>query len=185
MRYTALFKAWHWLSAFVVSGLVGTVLLRKGFLSYRANSEIIMDKLLGVGVEVLRDDAIMVAKAIRDVMWQWHIILGFMLAFLIVYRVLLAIFDKRDKIPFASLGLHKKGVRVSYYIFYASIVFMALSGFMLHFKEELALAEATFRSIKDLHEIVYNYFLIFIPLHIVGVVVAEVIEKHSTSKVEE
>jgi cytochrome b len=55
---------------------------------------------------------------------------------------------------------------------------MTISGFSMYLKEELVLAEATVKSIKELHELVYNYFLIFIPLHIAGVVVADIREEH-------
>lgn len=178
MKYTAIFRVWHWLNAIVILGLVGTVLLRKGFLSWRTNSEIIMTKLSDMGVEIFKEDAVAIAKAIRAPMWEWHIILGYALAFLVVYRIALFFFDKSQKENFASLDLHKKGVNSLYYILYATIIFMTLSGFAMYLKEELALADATVKSIKELHELVYNYFLIFIPLHVAGVVVADIREEH-------
>lgn len=178
MKYTAIFRVWHWLNAIVILGLVGTVLLRKGFLSYRTNSEVIMTKLSDIGVEIFKEDAVAIAKAIRAPMWEWHLILGYALAFLVVYRIALFFFDKSQKENFASLDLHKKGVHSLYYILYATIIFMTLSGFAMYLKEALALADATVKSIKELHELVYNYFLIFIPLHIAGVVVADIREEH-------
>lgn len=178
MKYTAIFRVWHWLNAIVILGLVGTVLLRKGFLSYRTNSEVIMTKLSDIGVEIFKEDAVAIAKAIRAPMWEWHLILGYALAFLVVYRIALFFFDKSQKEDFASLDLHKKGVKVLYYILYATIIFMTLSGFAMYLREELALADATVKSIKELHELVYNYFLIFIPLHVAGVVVADIREEH-------
>jgi len=178
MKYTVAFRIWHWLNAIVVLGLVGTVLLRKGFLSYRTNSEIIMTKLSEIGVDIFKEDAVVIAKAIRAQMWEWHLILGYVLAFLVVYRIALMFFDKSKREDFASLDLHKKGVKISYYILYAALVFMALSGFSMYLKEELALAEATVKSIKELHETVYAYFLIFVPLHIAGVVVADIRDEH-------
>ncbi|HEY9202867.1 MAG TPA: cytochrome b/b6 domain-containing protein [Sulfurimonas sp.] len=178
MKYTAIFRVWHWLNAIVILGLVGTVLLRKGFLSYRTNSEVIMTKLSDIGVEIFKEDAVAIAKAIRAPMWEWHLILGYALAFLVVYRIALFFFDKSQKENFASLDLHKKGVNSLYYILYAVIIFMTISGFTMYLKEELALADATVKSIKELHELVYNYFLIFIPLHVAGVVVADIREEH-------
>ncbi|WP_295008938.1 cytochrome b/b6 domain-containing protein [Sulfurimonas sp.] len=178
MRYTRSFRIWHWLNAIVILGLVATVLLRKGFLSYRTNSEIIMTKLSEMGVDIFKEDAVVIAKAIRAPMWEWHIIFGYALAFLVVYRIALMFFDKSKRDSFASLELHKKGVKISYYILYAALVFMTLSGFSIYLKEELVLAEETVKSIKELHELVYNYFLIFIPLHIAGVVVADIRDEH-------
>lgn len=178
MKYTASFRIWHWLNAIVVLGLVGTVLLRKGFLSYRTNSEIIMTKLSDIGVDIFKEDAVAIAKAIRAGMWEWHLILGYALAFLVVYRIALFFFDKSQREDFASLDLHKKGVKSLYYILYAVILFMTISGFTMYLKEELALADATVKSIKELHELAYNYFLIFIPLHVAGVVIADAREEH-------
>ncbi len=178
MKYTAVFRIWHWLNAIVILGLVGTVLLRKGFLSYRTNSEIIMTKLSEIGVDIFKEDAVIIAKSIRAPMWEWHLIFGYALAFLVLYRAALFFFDKSKREDFGSLDLHKKGVKASYYILYAAILFMTISGFALYLKEELVLAEATAKSIKELHELVYNYFLIFIPLHIAGVVVADIRDEH-------
>ncbi len=178
MKYTAAFRIWHWLNAIVVLGLVGTVLLRKGFLSYRTNSEVIMTKLSDIGVEIFKEDAVAIAKAIRAPMWEWHLILGYALAFLVVYRIALFFFDKSQREDFASLDLHKKGVNSLYYILYAVLLFMTISGFTMYLKEELALADATVKSIKEVHELVYNYFLIFIPLHVAGVVIADIREEH-------
>ncbi|MGE4418231.1 MAG: cytochrome b/b6 domain-containing protein [Sulfurimonas sp.] len=178
MKYTASFRIWHWLNAIVVLGLVGTVLLRKGFLSYRTNSEIIMTKLSDIGVEIFKEDAVTIAKAIRAEMWEWHLILGYALAFLVLYRIALIFFDKSKREDFGSLEFHKKGVKVLYYILYAALIFMTISGFVLYLHEELGLADATAKSIKELHELVYNYFLLFIPLHVAGVVVADIREEH-------
>jgi Ni,Fe-hydrogenase I cytochrome b subunit len=81
MKYSASFRLWHWLNAFVVLGLLGTVFLRKTFLSWRENSEILMSKLSEFGVEITVEQAKILAKAVRAGMWEWHIILGYGLAF--------------------------------------------------------------------------------------------------------
>jgi cytochrome b561 len=111
-------------------------------------------------------------------MWEWHLTLGYALLFLVLYRIVLIFFDKSKREKFASLSLHKKGVKISYYVLYAALFFMTLSGFAVYLKEELVLAEATVKSLKELHELVYNYFLLFIPLHIAGVVIADIREEH-------
>ena len=50
---------------------------------------------------------------------------------------------------------------------------MALSGFTIYFYEILNLSKSTAHDIKEIHELVYNFFIIFVPLHIGGVIVAE------------
>lgn len=178
MKYTAAFRIWHWLNAIVILGLIGTVLLRKGFLSYRANSEIIMTKLSDIGVEIFKEDAVVIAKAIRNVMWEWHLWLGYALAALVLYRILLFIADKSKREKFASLDMHKKAVRITYCALYVAILFMTVSGFALYLHETLSLSDALTKSIKEAHEIAYNFFLVFVPLHIAGVAVADIREEH-------
>ena len=43
-----------------------------------------------------------------------------------------------------------------------------------HFYQELVLLKETAHDIKELHEAVYNIILIFVPLHVAGVVVADI-----------
>lgn len=178
MKYTLGFRIWHWLHAAVILGLLGTVFLRKTFLSYRANSEILMAKLSDMGTDITIDDAKILAKAIRDNMWEWHIILGYALAALVIYRIILFFVDKSKKETFSSLSLHKKAVKASYYILYATILFMTISGFVIYFYEDLGLVKEVAKQIKELHEAAYNIILVFVPLHIAGVIVADAKDEH-------
>ena len=173
MKYTLAFRIWHWLNAIVVLGLLGTVFLRKTFLSWRTNSEILMTKLSEIGVDITAEQAKMLAKAVRAGMWEWHIILGYALAFLVLYRIYLYFCDSSIKEDFASLNLHKKAVKISYFVIYATILFMAVSGFVIHFYKELSLAKDFAHDIKEIHELVFNILMIWVPLHIVGVFVAD------------
>jgi cytochrome b561 len=178
MKYTLNFRIWHWLNAAVILGLLGTVFLRKTFLSYKTNAEILVSKLSDIGVDITIEQAKTIAKAIRAGMWEWHIILGYALAFLILYRIYLFFKDTSKVESFSSLTLHKKAVKISYYVVYATLLFMAISGFVIYFYEALGMSKEFAGSIKDIHELVFNIIMIFVPLHIAGVVVADVKEEH-------
>lgn len=173
MKYTLQFRIWHWLNAIVVLGLLATFFLRKTFLSWRTNSEIIMTKLSEIGIDITAEQAKIIAKAIRAGMWEWHIIFGYALAFLILYRVYLFFADTSNKKDFNSLELHHKVVRISYYIVYVTLLFMSISGLTIHFYQELNLTKDFAHNIKEIHEIVSYLFVFFVPLHIAGVFVAE------------
>jgi len=173
MKYSLPFRIWHWLHAGVVLGLLGTVFLRKTFLSWRDNSEILTTQLLEMGNEISQEQAKMLAKSIRAGMWEWHIILGYGLAALLLFRLYLFFKDDSLKVDFTTLDLHKKIVKISYYIFYALLGFMAVSGFVIEFYEFLSLTKESAHDIKEIHELLYNGVLIFVPLHIAGVVIAE------------
>ncbi|WP_373036253.1 cytochrome b/b6 domain-containing protein [Sulfurimonas sp.] len=173
MKYSISFRIWHWLNAIVVLGLLATVFLRKTFLSWRTNSEILMNKLFDMDIEISIEQAKVLAKAVRAGMWEWHIILGYALAFLILFRIFLFFKDSSKKEAFNSLTPHKKAVHISYYIVYATLLFMSVTGLVIHFYQDLGLLKDTAHDIKEIHELVYNVILYFVPLHIAGVIVAE------------
>lgn len=169
------FRVWHWVHATVILGLLGTVFLRKTFLSWRTNAELLTQKLSEINIEVSADQAKVLAKAIRAPMWEWHIFLGYALSALLLWRLLL-FFTQSGKINYQNFKqetLHKKMITISYIIFYTVLLFMAISGLTIHFYEALSLTKDTAHDIKEIHELFYNAILIFVPLHIIGVIVAE------------
>ncbi len=173
MKYTLKFRIWHWLNAITIFALLATFFLRETFLSWRTNSEILITKLSEIGIEITAEQAKILAKAIRSGMWEWHIILGYALAFLTVYRIYLFFADTSKKDIFSSLDLHHKAVRMSHYMIYGSLIFMSISGLTIHFYQELNLTKEFAHDIKELHELIAYTLVYFVPLHIVGVFVAE------------
>ena len=169
------FRIWHWVHAVVVLGLLGTVFLRKTFLSWRTNSELLVQKLSEINVEVTADQAKVLAKAIRAPMWEWHIILGYALAALVLWRIIL-FFTQSGKQNYQNLKKetpHQKMVKLGYIGIYMVLFFMTVSGLTIHFHELLGLTKDMAHDIKEIHELVFNAVLIFVPLHIVGVIIAE------------
>ncbi len=173
MKYSLPFRFWHWLNALVVLGLLGTILLRKTFLSWRTNSEIIMTQLADINIVITAEQAKVIAKAIRAGMWEWHIILGYALTFLILYRVVLFFKDTSVKTSFQTLSLHKKAVYSLYYLFYFVLFFMSVSGLSILFYQELGFTKDFAHDIKEIHELVFNFIWFFAAVHIAGVVIAD------------
>ena len=174
-KWSLNFRLWHWIHATVILGLLGTVFLRKTFLSWKTNSNILTEKLSGMDISVTTDQAKILAKSIRAPMWEWHILLGYALAALVVWRIAL-FFTESGKQNYQNLkeeSFHKKMVKLGYIAIYAIIAFMAVSGLVIHFYQELGLVKDTAHDIKEIHELLYNTLLIFVPLHILGVFVAE------------
>ncbi|MDD2906275.1 MAG: cytochrome b/b6 domain-containing protein [Sulfurimonas sp.] len=173
MKYTASFKLWHWLNALVVLGLLGTVFLRKTFLSYKANAEILMQKLSEIDIVITIEQAKVLAKAIRAPMWDWHIFLGYALAFLMLWRIVLYFGGAVKKEKFSTLSAHKKAVQLLYYLLYATLFFMSISGLVIYFYEALSLSKEFAHTLKELHESAFNIILVFVVLHIAGLTIAE------------
>jgi len=169
------FRIWHWVHAFVVLALLSTVFLRKTFLSWRSNSEILASKLLSMDVNVSSEQAKILAKAVRAPMWEWHILFGYALALLLLIRVIL-FFTKSGKqnyININTFSLHKKLVKFGYIGIYTVLAFMSISGLILVFYKDLGLLKETAHNIKEVHEAVFNLVWVFVLLHIGGLVVAE------------
>ena len=174
-KWSLCFRLWHWIHALVVLGLLGTVFLRKTFLSWRTNSEILASKLSTMEIEVTSEQAKLLAKAVRAPMWEWHIILGYALVILLVLRIGL-FFTRSGSLNyrgFSSATLHKKMVKIGYIGIYLILGFMALSGLCIHFYEEIGLLKETAKSLKDIHELVFNLVWVFALIHIIGVVYAD------------
>ncbi len=171
-NYSLLLRIWHWLNVIAVTGLLGTFFLRKTFLSWKDNSNIIIEKLSSYGIEVSIEQAKAVAKAIRAPMWEWHIIFGIMLAILLLLRLFILWKEKgfgydHDK------SMHMRLVYNGYKVFYAVLLFMAISGIILTWYEPLGISKDFAHSIKEIHELIAWVVVIFVPLHIAGVLMAE------------
>lgn len=173
-KWSASFRIWHWVNALVVIGLLGTIFLRETFLNVKENTHIITEKLLTFGITLTPEQAKIVAKGIFAPMWDWHIYLGYAFGALVLYRIALFFTPSgKQNFHFQELDFHHKAVSAGYIVIYAALFFMALSGLIINFYQELGLLKESAHDIKELHEAVYNVILIFVPLHIAGVVVAD------------
>ena len=174
-KWSASFRIWHWVNALVVIGLLGTIFLRETFLNVKENTHIITEKLLTFGITLTPEQAKIVAKGIFAPMWDWHIYLGYAFAALVLYRIALFFTPSgKQSFCFKELDLHHKAVSAGYIVIYAALFFMALSGLIINFYQELGLLKESAHDIKELHEAVYNVILIFVPLHVAGVIVADI-----------
>ena len=64
-------------------------------------------------------------------------------------------------------------VHNSYKLFYLILIFMTVSGLVINWYEALGLTKDLAHSIKEIHELVAWVVVVFVPLHIAGVVVAD------------
>lgn len=182
-------RVWHWLNAFTILGLLSTVLLRKTFLSWRTNAALIQETLKEAGTVVAPDVAKNIAISIRNPMWDWHIYLGMTLAALLLFRIGVGLFAVK-KCPAAhalksALGVknvadaekmkawHYTLVKTGYALFYLVTAFMVISGLMMNFKENLGLDKSFLEPVKEIHEVMMWFFVVFVVGHLLGVIVAE------------
>lgn len=182
-------RFWHWLNAMVILGLLGTVLIRKTFLSWRTNSVLIEEKLKTAGTVITPELAKDIAVTIRNPLWDWHIYLGFFLGALLLGRILIMILiekkcpgrqELKNLITFKQLpsvekktALHYYLVKVGYAVFYLATALMVITGLMMNFKVDIGLSKNFVSLTKEIHEFMMWFFVIFISGHILGIVIAE------------
>lgn len=182
-------RLWHWLNAAAILGLLTTVLLRKTVLSWRTNSALIETRLQEIGVSITPEFAKQIAVEIRNPLWDWHIILGFALSALLFSRVVVAlVVEKRLPITHARRSLqyaksappeergdalHYALVKVWYVVFYFVTALMVATGLSLVFKAELGFSKDLLTSIKETHELLMWFFVVFVAGHLLGVVFVE------------
>lgn len=169
MKYSRMLRIWHWLNAIAIFGLLATFLLRKTFLSWRDNAQIIIDTAAEYNLTISYEVAKSIAKAIREPMWEWHILFGYLLTMLVVFR--LFIFVKEGIAYIDTSSIHKKLITITYTTFYTLTFFMMLSGLVLVQSTQLGASSFIIHTIKELHEVIAWFFVVFVPLHIMGVVV--------------
>ena len=170
-QFTLLYRIWHWSMAFSVLGLLATVGLRKSFLSWRDNALLIQTKLAEVGTDVSAESAKMLAKAIRAPMWEWHYILGAVLAISVVIRLYMII-SKRAEPPHLVL-FHSTKEEVPkhlvHFLLCFSIMVMVVSGGFYYYHDALGFAKDGVHWVKELHEYVMYAVLSLVVLHLGGV----------------
>jgi cytochrome b561 len=170
-KFTLLYRIWHWTMALSVIGLLVTVLLRKTFLSWRTNSEIIMTKFQDAGLEVTTELAKATAKAIRSGMWEWHYIFGLFLGISILIRIYM-ILSKKAILPVITLIQAPKEKKLQYGVYTLLcffIMIMTLSGGFLYFYEIFTFTKDEIHLVKEIHEVTMWGIVVFVTLHLAGV----------------
>ena len=165
--------------AFSVIGLLGTVALRKSFLSWRTNAELIQIKLSEAGTEVTAETAKMIAKAIRAPMWEWHYIFALFLAISVAIRLFMVLRD-RSQFPLSQLinapkeEKLKKGV---HFLICMVLMVMTISGGVLYFHEAFGFTKEGVHWVKELHEYVMYAVVALVGMHLGGVIMHELSTK--------
>ena len=179
-RFSLGLRIWHWLNSAVVMGLLATYFLRTTLLSMKINRQLFVEKLaereIVVDINVGKD----LARVLVDRLWVWHVNLGYALTALLVFRLLLFVSDRSH--PFAllwqflkkrDLSAHALAVKTLYAVFYIVQSLMVLSGLSIVFGEKLGLTESVFEKIEEFHETAMWFFVVFLTLHVLGVIIAE------------
>jgi cytochrome b561 len=80
-QFSRSFRIWHWLNAVAMFGLFITVVLRESVMHKANIGAIVQTKMAELGTIITDEQAVMIGKAVRSPMWDWHIYLGLPLPF--------------------------------------------------------------------------------------------------------
>ena len=186
-KYSSPLRLWHWLSAIVITGSLLTVLADSTITNGRKNAAIIKTELSNNKVVVNSDQARSAAHEIGDQVWALHTYLGYVLAALLLFRLIVEIFQPGDqrlirKIKSAyhyyrskqnmQLARHEFVVKTLYAVFYLLLIIMAITGLCLAFEDDVALLKKI-HAIREIHGFCMYLILAFIVVHLAGVFLAE------------
>jgi len=179
-KYTKLYRIWHWTMALSTIGLLITVFLRETFLNFNENKELIDSKLLEKGIQISDNTSEIIVQTLRDNMWSWHYILGFVLLFSILIRFFMII-TRQANIPiievFQAKNKTERVKKVVYTILCFLIMLMTVSGFAMYYGENFSFTPEKIEMIKELHENAMNGLILMIIIHIIGVLKHDFITK--------
>lgn len=164
-------RLWHWLNAILMLGIALTVFLREFWLNKTAISTTLMLKLSDINTSITEEQAIVIAKAIRSPMWNWHIYLGIAVGVLMLFKLFLVV--KNIKIDDGRSDIKMKAVRFSHFVIILAIITSVITGLVMYYGADIGLSKDTTHFFKDIHEPVSWVIIAFIPLHIIGVFVSD------------
>ncbi|MFO7674055.1 MAG: cytochrome b/b6 domain-containing protein [Lutibacter sp.] len=169
-HYSAVYRFMHWSIAICMILMLLTIFLRLTWMNKNNVAEIIQNYLNTAGQSLTQDQLIVLAKKIRQPMWDWHIYLGYILTGLFSIRFLLPIFGAmKFQRPFKKeLIFKEKFQNFIYLVFYGCVIISLSTGLLIKF------GPSTIKILmQDIHVLSIYYLVAFIILHLSGVLWSE------------
>ena len=169
-KYSKIYRIIHWAIAVSFILLLITIFLRLTWMNKYNMAEIIENYLIGTEQSLSQDQLIVLAKKIRQPMWDWHIYLGYVLVGLFSIRFILPAFGQmKIQNPLnKNLSTKKRIQKWTYIIFYLCVVVSLVTGLII----ELGPKEWK-KPMEEIHVLGIYYLIAFIVIHLAGVLIAE------------
>jgi len=170
LKYSRIYRIIHWAIAISFLLLLVTMFLRLTWMNKNNVADIIHTYLVGTDQTLSQDQLIVLAKKIRQPMWNWHIYIGYVLVGLFSIRLSLPLFGKiKFQNPFAKdLSIKEKFQKWTYIIFYVCVIISLITGLII----ELGPKDLK-KPMEDIHILSTYYLIPFIAIHLAGVLIAE------------
>lgn len=169
-KYSRVYRIFHWAIAATFLLLLITIFLRLTWMNKHNVAAIIQEYISETGQTLTQDQSIVLAKKIRQPMWDWHIYFGYILTGLFSIRFLLPFFgEMKFQNPFSkNISIKEKLQKWTYILFYSCIIVSLGTGLIIVFgPKDLK------KSMEEIHELGIYYLAAFIILHLAGVFLAE------------
>jgi cytochrome b561 len=169
-KYSNLYRIIHWAIAISFLLLLVTIFLRLTWMNKYNVAAIIQDYLSGTDQVLSQEQLIVLAKKIRQPMWDWHIYIGYVLVGLFSIRFVLPAFGTmKIQSPFdKKLSAKMKFQKWTYIIFYICVIVSLVTGLII----ELGPKEFK-KPMEEIHVLGIYYLIAFIAIHLAGVLIAE------------
>lgn len=169
-NYSSIYRIIHWAIAISMILIAVTIFLRLTWLNKNNVAGILSNYMVTTGQSLTQDQMILLAKKIRNPMWEWHVYLGYVLTGLFSIRFFLPFFgEMKFQNPLdKQIDLKEKFKNWVYLIFYCCIVITLVTGLVIELGPK-NLKE----SMEEIHVLAIYYLISFIILHLGGVLSAE------------
>lgn len=173
-QYSRTYRVVHWLIATTFILLLFTIFLRLTWLNKYNVADILMNFFSTNDLSLNKDQAIVLAKKIREPMWEWHIYLGYFLTFLFSLRFIIPFWGKmKIQNPFENgLTTKEKFQKLTYIFFYVFVFVSLVTGLFIE------LGPKSFKEpMESVHVLSIYYLVAYIVIHLGGVFLAEFTDK--------
>lgn len=169
-KYSKVYRIVHWAIAVSFLLLLMTIFLRLTWMNKFNVAAIIQEFLDGTDQTLSQEQLIVLAKKIRQSMWNWHIYLGYALVGLFSVRFILPVFGfMRNQYPFGkNLSTKMKFQRWIYIIFYFCVIVSLVTGLIIE-----SGPKEFIKPMEEIHKLGVYYLIAFIAIHWAGVLIAE------------
>jgi Ni/Fe-hydrogenase 1 B-type cytochrome subunit len=182
-RPTAI-RVWHWLVFLFFLMSITTVIFGSTLFKTKPNVAMVQEQVTQKGGILTEKQAWGVAHEYSDKLWMLHKYLGYGLALLLLWRMIIEFQLSKEKKLFTRIRAaaqypgnspekqHYKMVQYLYLFFYGIFLLMALTGLVLAY-EDLDFLRPVHEAAEEIHGLAQYGMYGFIIFHIIGVIRAD------------
>ncbi|HTA81310.1 MAG TPA: cytochrome b/b6 domain-containing protein [Bacteroidia bacterium] len=188
-KHSRSMRLWHWSTFIIIMGSLATVLLAKTLFNTRSNIALVKGSLQENNITVTDQQARSVSHEFNDLVWHWHIYIGYVLAGLFVFRLIFEFFQPTEQKLIPTLkralnylklpGTDKKEtkhyivVKFLYLFFYFALFIQTCTGLFMVYSDDVENLKSIRHTASDIHSVFMWVIITYIVMHIGGVILAE------------